>query len=54
MPRTSVAEHTARVRTLLNAVSQRTLEGWVPAKRPGTSSAEAARAAGAEGSGAQG
>ena len=38
----------------LNAVSQRTLEGWVPAKRPGTSSAEAARAAGAEGSGAQG
>ena len=38
----------------LNAVSQRTLEGWVPAKRPGTSSAEAARSAGAEGSGAQG
>ena len=38
----------------LNAVSQRTIEGWVPAKRPGTSSAEAARAAGAEGSGAQG
>ena len=38
----------------LNAVAQRTIEGWVPAKRPGTSSAEAARAAGAEGSGAQG
>lgn len=31
----------------LNAVAQRTIEGWVPAKRPGSTSAQAAEAAGA-------
>ena len=32
----------------LNAVAQRTIEGWVPAKRPGSTSAQAAQAAGAD------
>ena len=32
----------------LNRVEQRTIEGWVPAKRPGTSSAQAAQAADAQ------